>query len=331
MRRGRWDEAQRGFEASLALKQAVLADHPGDIEAQDAIASARTWLGQVAHLTGQSANALALYDAARAVQLQLFKRHPGESVRLRDLGVIESRRAEALQALGRRDEVVQARQSAVNWMKQALVNGASNAFWQAESLLADSALLLAQADAGLVIDGGAKLLQQRLASQANGAGNTVREWRQSKVLADLIAAEQAAQARNWPAARGMASAVAHEVQDLMTQYPYLWQGRELQARAGLLLLRADAGANDGRYSAQLCAANRTALQPAIDSGQAGFVLEAWLMARACANQGAIAATDVQTLTMGGYRPRSTEFSTQFNVGQYHDNNDISTKPRIGAP
>lgn len=330
MRRGRWDEAQRGFEASLALKQAVLADHPGDIEAQDAIASARTWLGQVAHLKGQSAHALALYDAARAVQLQLFKSHPGESVRLRDLGVIESRRAEALQALGRRDEVVQARQSAVNWMRQALVNGASNTFWQAESLLADSALLLAQADAGLGIDGGMKLLQQRLASQANGAANTVREWRQSKVLAGLIAAEQAVHARNWPAARGMASAVAHEVQDLMTQYPYLWQGRELQARAGLLLLRADAGANNGRFSAPLCAATRAALQPAIASGQAGFVLEAWLMARACANQGAIAAADIQALTMGGYRPRSTEFSTQSNGGQHHDNNDISTRPRTSA-
>lgn len=330
MRRGRWEEAQRGFEASLALKQAVLADHPGDVEAQDAIASARAWLGQVAHLKGDSGRALALYDAARAVQLQLMQGRPDESVRLRDLGVIESRRAEALQGLGRHAEAIVARQSAVHWMNQALVNGASNSFWQAESLLADSALLLAQVHAGIAIDHGLALLERRQAGQRQDTDNAVREWRQSKVQARLAEAERAAHARDWPLARSLAGAVSTQLQDLMTQYPYLWQGRELQARAGLLLLRADAGAragtqaNTAAYAPALCAAMRRTLQPAIDSGQAGFVLEAWLMARACSGGAAISATDVHHLTMGGYRPQSPAFPTQFKQGSNHDEHPVSS-------
>jgi hypothetical protein len=219
-------------------------------------------------------------------------------------------------------------------MNQALVNGNSNAFWQAESLLADSALLLAKAHAGMSIDGGLTALTRRFASQEEDTQNTVREWRQSKVQTRLAEAEHAAHARNWPLARSLASAVLEELQGLMTQYPYLWQGREMQARAGLLLLRTDAGATAGptarAYSAALCASIRSVLQPAIDSGQAGFVLEAWLVARACSGDGAIAGTDVRKLTMGGYRPQSTDFPTQFNQGSNHDENRSSSRSRISA-
>jgi len=306
MRRGRWEDAQRGFKASLALKLAVLADHPGDVDAQDAVASARAWLGQVAHLTGNSAHALTLYDTARAVQRQLQQARPGESVRLRDLAVIESRRAEALQALGRRDEAIAARLAAVSWMHRALVDGASNAFWQAESLLAESALLLAQADAGRPIDAQLAALQRRLASAGKGKED-MREWRQSVMQTRLAVAAQAMRSRDRAAARAAASSVAQDIRRLMTQYPYLWQGRELQARAGLLLLQADASAAEGSYPAALCRATRNALQPAIDTGQAGFVREAWLVARACAGEGAVTGADVQTLTQGGYRPQSSAF------------------------
>jgi DNA-binding winged helix-turn-helix (wHTH) protein len=326
MRRGRWDEAQRGFADSLALKLAVLADHPGDVEAQDAIANARTWLGQVAHLKGESAQALPLYDAARKVQLQLARDRPAESVRLRDLCVVESRRAEALQALGRRAEALAARRAAVAWMHQALVNGASNAFWQAESLLADSALLVAQADAGEDIGQEMAALKRRLASQDKRPAPNVREWQQSMVQVHLAEAWQAARAHDWPAARAHASALTQEIRDLMAQHPFLWQAPELQARAGLLLLRADAGAA-GPYSAPLCARTRLALQPAIDSGQAGVVREAWLAARACAGEGATTGADLHLLTAGGYRPQSTDFPTQFNQGFDHDANRIRISDR----
>jgi hypothetical protein len=240
------------------------------------------------------------------VQQQLQQARPGEAVRLRDLGVIESRRAEALQALGRPLDAIAARQAAAHWIRQALVDGASNAFWQAESLLADSALLLAQSDAGISVTAEMAALQRRLAGH-DQAGQAMREWRQSAVQARLVIAAQALRARDPAKGRAEASAVAQDIRSLMTQYPYLWQGRELQARAAMLLLQADAGAATSPYPAAQCKAARSALQPAIDSGQAGFVREAWLVARACAGEGAITGADVQTLTQGGYRPQSPAF------------------------
>jgi len=306
MRRGRWADAQRGFEASLALKLAVLADHPDDVDAQDAVASARAWLGQLAHLKGDSWRALALYDTARTVQQRLQQARPGEAVRLRDLGVIESRRAEALQALGRPLDAIAARQAAAHWMRQALVDGASNAFWQAESLLADSALLMAQSDAGMPIAAELAALQRRLAGH-DQAGQAIREWRQGAVQARLVLAAQALRARDPAKGRAQASAAAQDIRGLMAQYPYLWQGRELQARAAMLLLQTEAGEATDSYPAAQCKTARSALQPAIDTGQAGFVREAWLVARACAGEGAVTGADVQTLTQGGYRPQSPAF------------------------
>jgi len=123
----------------------------------------------------------------------------------------------------------------------------------------------------------------------------------------LAVAGQAMRTRDWAAARAAASSVAQDVRSLMAQYPFLWQGRELQARADLLLLQANVSAADGSYPAALCRATRNALQPAIDTGQAGFVREAWLVARACAGEGAVTGADVQTLTQGGYRPQSSAF------------------------
>lgn len=303
MKRGQWDEAGRGFAASLALKQAVLAGHPGDVEAQDAIVSARTWLGQLAHIRGRPLEALALYDAARAAQLQLMRGRTGESVRLYDLGVVETRRAESLHALGRGADVVLARQAALDWINKALVIGASNLFWQAESLHAESALLLAQADAGAQTGPGVALLMRRLASQDQVKKASVALWQQSVAQVHLARAALATRARDWALAHDSANAAAQEVRALMAAHPYLWQGRELQARAGLVLMRSAAGGTD----AAQCTATQRALQPAIDSGQAGFVREAWLAARACAGDGQIAGSELQGLTAGGYHPRSPGF------------------------
>ena len=322
MKRGRWEEAQRGFEASLALKLAVLKDHPGDLEAQDAIASARAWLGQLAHLLGQPAKALALYDQARAVQLQLMKDRPGEAVRLYDLGVMESRRAEALQALGRKRDTVEAREAAIAWVDKALVNGSTNRFWQAERLHADSALLLAKVEAGLAIDQGVAALRGRMAGQEQ---EQVRQanltlWRRTVATAHLVDAMQAARERAWQRSRGSANTAAQELDALIAQHPTIWQLRELQARTALLLMRVHAGASATTELAAHCTTTRAALQPAIESGQAGFVLEAWLAAGACAG-GAIATGDLQKLMAGGYRPQSTEILINFKQGMDHDDSN----------
>ena len=328
MKRGRWNEARRGFQASLALKLAVLGEHPADVEAQDAIASARTWLGQLAHIQGQPLQALVLYDAARAVQLQLMQDRSGESVRLRDLAVLETRRAEALHAMGRGADAVAAREAALGWLNKALVNGASNLFWQGESLHAESALLLAKADAGIPIDENVSALQRRLADEDKVKQANLQLWRQSMVQSHLARAEQAVRARDWANARHGANAAAQELLALMAQYPYLWQGRELQARAGLLLMRVHAGAPAQTGAVSPCAPTRLALQPAIDSGQAGFVLEAWLTARACAGGGPLGGAELQKLTSGGYRPQSTEFLNQFRQGSHNDDNRDSNNHRV---
>jgi DNA-binding winged helix-turn-helix (wHTH) protein len=309
MKRGAWDEARRGFEASLALKLAVLAEHPGDVDAQDAIASARIWLGQLAYIQGQPVQALALYDAARAAQLSLATDRPGESVRLRDLGVVEIRRAEALLALGRGADEVQARQAALGWLEKALVNGASNLRWQAESLHAESGLLLAKVGAAHALERNIALLRERMAGQDKVKQAHAQLWRLTTVQLQLADAELAARARQWPAARAAANAAAQELGALLALSPHNWQGRELQARAALLLMRMPS-ATPGAP----CEPTRRALQPAVDSGQAGLVLEAWLVAGACAGGGAIAGADQHKLTAGGYRPQSTVFSTPLQPG-----------------
>ncbi len=327
MKRGRWEQARRGFEASLALKLAILADHEGDVEVQDAIANARIWLGQLAHIQGKPGQALTLYDAARSAQRELLAARTDEAVRVHDLGVTETRRADALQALGRGAEAIEARQAALLWLNKALVNGASNVLWQAESLHADSALALAQAEAGLAIAQRMEVLQQRLAKEDQVKQESIPLWRQSMAQAHLAAAEQAVHARAWPAARARANAAEQELRALMVRHPYMWQGRELQARAGLLLMRVHASLADGPALAAQCAATSAALQPAIDSGQAGFVLEAWFAARACASGGSIAGADLQTLTKGGYRPQSASLLTQFNPRTHHDNDRVKPSSR----
>jgi hypothetical protein len=93
-------------------------------------------------------------------------------------------------------------------------------------------------------------------------------------------------------------------------------------------MRLDAGMDAGQAGTAQCAATRLALQPAIDAGQAGIVLEAWLAARACASHGRISSSDVQTLTAGGYRPQSTGFSTQFNLGRHHEQYGSSSDNRV---
>jgi tetratricopeptide (TPR) repeat protein len=314
MKRGAWDEAWQGFQASLALKQAVLAKQPAAVEVLDAIASTRTWLGQVAHIQGKPEQALALYDAARATQLQLLKQRPHEAVRLRDLGVLDVLRAETLRALGRRDAAVAARLTSLSWLDQALVNGASNVFWQAERLHAESGLLLAEVDTGRAADRRLVSLRQRLSRQDGlwPASQPLRHQTLAQVA--LAEAELATRAGAWADAREHARRAAQELRTLMSEHPHQWQGRELRARAGLLVLRLDAATTAGRPSRSSCAALRAGLQPAVDSGQAGFALEAWLIARECADGGGPTATELQTLRAGGYQPRALDFFDTRKLG-----------------
>ncbi len=127
------------------------------------------------------------------------------------------------------------------------------------------------------IDKDMRALQARLAHHDKVKGAHPRLWQLS-----ILRIEQTAQG----------------LEILTAQHPDTCQAPDLLARAGLLLMRLDTGKT------------RLALQPAVSCVQAGAVLEAWRAARACADRGGISDSDVQKLTAGGYRPRSTGFPTQ---------------------
>ena len=73
------------------------------------------------------------------------------------------------------------------------------------------------------------------------------------------------------------------VRALLDLQPLHWQGRELQARLTLLGMRMHAATGPPAQRTAFCIRARQALQPAIDAGQAGLVLEAWSAAGACAS------------------------------------------------
>jgi len=302
VRRGAWPEADRWFEQSLALKLSALAQAPEDAQTLDAVASSRTWLGLVAQVRGQPTRALALYDAARSIEAGLLAQRPGEVVRLWDLGALELRRAEALQALGRRAEAVQALGGAIERMRQAEHHDPSNRHWRAERLHAEAGLLLARLDAGLPVAEGLQALRQQLAEAAGAGAADEAARRETPLRIATLEAELAARDGDWPRALQLLALAQRSVRDVLSVRPRHWQGRELQARLGLLGLRAHAALGQAAERAALCAQLRNDLQPAIDAGQAGLVLEAWLVARRCATPAEADGGWLSRLTAGGYQP-----------------------------
>jgi DNA-binding winged helix-turn-helix (wHTH) protein/tetratricopeptide (TPR) repeat protein len=302
VRRGAWPEADRWFESSLALKLSALAQHPQDASTLDAVASSRTWLGLVAHVRGQPTRALALYDAARAIEADLLARHPGELVRLWDLGALELRRAEALRALGRRGEAVEALGSAIDRMREAERHDPSNRHWRAERQHAEAGLLLARLDAGLPVAEGLAALQQQLAEPPGAGAADEAARRETPLRIAALEAELAAQGGDWRRALTLLAHADRSLRDLLGVRPRHWQGRELQARLGLLGLRAHAALGQAAERAALCTRLHNDLQPAIDAGQAGLALEAWFIAGACATPALADASSLPRLTAGGYQP-----------------------------
>src|SRR5204862_6438172 len=118
-KRGAWTEASKWFELSLSAKLALLAEQPQNGEMLDAVANSRFWLALAAHVQGQSTQAMALYNAARATQAQRLAEHPKEASRLRDLSATDVNRAETLQALGQAAEAQRTMAAAVAGLQEA--------------------------------------------------------------------------------------------------------------------------------------------------------------------------------------------------------------------
>jgi len=307
LRRGDWSEADRWFELSLALKTSVLAEHPQDADALDAVASSRTWLGLVAYVRGQPTRALALYDAARAVQAQMLARRPDEVVRLWDLGTLDVRRGETLRALGRPADALRVMSNAVARLQQAERNDPSNRRWRLERVHAESGLLLARLDAGAPVEEGVQQLREQVARPVSDDPGNSALRRETLARAAALEAELAARGTDLHDALRRTEAAQRKVRELLGVQPLHWQGRELQARLALLDMRVHAALGRPGEQAGVCAGARNELQPAIDAGQAGLVLEAWIAASACASSRQPEDGWLQRLSSGGYQPVHAAF------------------------
>ncbi|MDR7334582.1 winged helix-turn-helix domain-containing protein [Roseateles asaccharophilus] len=307
-RRGLWEAAQRWFQESLALKQDALSRAPADVEALEGVANSRTWLGLVAHVRGRPIEALQHYDAARQERIALAQGRGDEQLRLRDLGTLDLRRAEAMRAAGRLLEAVVVMTAGVERLRAAERHDPSNAYWRIDRLHAESHLALARLDAGQPVDADLTELTARL--QGTSDTDPAREFQRKEALLRVVvaAAQRAASRGDWPAVERMLGDSAESFEDLLRQRPSYWQMREIQARRALLTL----GIRDARGvvpAATNCVRLREGLQSTVDGGQAGLALQAWLAARTCAAGEGADALVARRLVADGYLPLTLPSTT----------------------
>ncbi|WP_457355353.1 nSTAND1 domain-containing NTPase [Roseateles sp. P5_D6] len=303
-RRGKWQLAERSFEASLALKQAALVRAPGAAEAREGVANSRTWLGLVSLVQGRPLAALEQFDAARAERIALAAGRGDEQLRLRDLGTLELRRADAMRAAGRGAEAAAVMAVGVARLREAERHDPSNAYWRIDRLHAESHLALARLDAGLPLGTELSAVRSQLAAEPPAADASRDFTRRESLLRLAVAeAEQAALQRDGPRAARLLAQTQEAFSALLSQRPAYWQLRELQARGALLALRIGSPAGTVLAPAR-CEQMRDALRPAVDAGQAGLVLQAWLALQRCAAPGGLSAEAdaVRRLTAHGYVP-----------------------------
>ena len=300
LRRGAWAEATRWHEAALELKLLALAARPQDADLAYAVANARTWLGELAYIQGEQSRALALYESVFAIEDGLRMRFPDQLLRWRDLGVAQMRRAEALLALGRRDDAVNAMRRASLFYDRVANADPKNRAWRLDRLSVESGLLLTLQDSGQPYSELLRTLRAHLV-EAGPALHADEKWRSSNVRALLVEAQGHVGRGDWPAAARLARQAEDEVGDLLLIRPHYWQAYELRARLDRLGMRIVAESDSQGAGASDCRRRADGLRPAIASGQRGLVLETWLLARRCAGE-RIEPAWLNQLTAGGYRP-----------------------------
>ncbi len=301
LRRGAWADAAHWFESSLDLKLAALAARPDDAEAVEAVANARTSLGELAYIQGDPRRALTLYDSAWAMEEAQRVRHPDQAVRLLVASIGQVRRAEALQALGRHGEAVAEMQQVSSALRQLVAADPRNRRWAGELLHVDSGLALAKLDAGRPVDDDLRTLQDRL-GQADAALRDGYLWHAASVRAAAATATLASAHGDVARAQAAITLAGRALDDLLAKRPHDWQGEELRARLALLELAPLPRREPAALDAGRCERLVASLQPAVDSGQGGVVLEGWLLARQCAGTPAADGPWIARLTAGGYQP-----------------------------
>ncbi|WP_439387138.1 nSTAND1 domain-containing NTPase [Ideonella sp. YS5] len=297
LKRGVWAEAERWFRESLELSREALARVPNDPEAIDGIVSAQTWLGQLATMQGRPTEGLVMLDGAVEAVTRLLEEHPEQALRLRDLGTLHLRRADALQALGQGRAAVLALEAGLSRFDEASRRDVGNQRWHEEALNARAVHLFMLATQGVSV--GRRLQAMRSSFGADLAGTTILA-RKSALRVEAAESEMAATAADWPLVLSLAERTGRSLQEFLARQPYSWHERRLQAAMFLLELRARTALKI--EDRDRCSHAAAVLQPAVQSGLGDLVLEAWLHLRQCAGQGAIDAAAWQRLTVGGYQP-----------------------------
>jgi len=296
---GAWDEADRSFEAALKLKLEAEAVHPEDPNARNAVASSRIWLGLVARVRGNPRKAIELLNAALETDLALQTAHPTEFVRMRELGALQVRRAETQRDLGDYGAAVRTMDDAIAWFNKAVNGDPSNRRWQAERAHAIAGLLMAKSDAGLEPGDSLTELRRQLA-QAGDTATSNPLWRETTARLAQIEAEYAARRGDWPGAERSAADSEQRLHELLAARPQDWRLRELNARQALWRIQAPASQTSATDRDARCRQTVLDLQPAVDKGQAGVVLETHLVAAACADHRAVDEADLQRVIANGY-------------------------------
>ncbi len=306
-KRGAWAESQRYYEASLEFRLQALAASPNDPDSVDAVTNVRAWVGELAHIQGDPAKALAQYDAALAMEDALRLSHPDQAVRLVDVGVAQFRRAEALQALGRMGESVEALRQASLFYQHAVAADPKNQWWSTGLLAVESRLLLSLLDAGQPTAGRLKSLRLRLDAAAPGS-RTDYSWRFANARAIAAESLEDASRGDWAGARHVAAQADDRLSELLASRPHDWHVYELRARLYRLGIEADAASAPHVADEGACRRRAAGLRSAVEFGQRGAVLETWLLARRCAGE-AVEDTWRHRLTARSYHPTSAEFSS----------------------
>lgn len=126
----RLDAARRGFLGELEMLARLAAAKPGDLELQFRIADANSWLGSVAEMNGDLAEAAARYSEQVARTESILAAEPGNATSKRRLADALALHAGLLGNTGQRAKSMELRQRAIELLEPLAAADPRNQSWQ---------------------------------------------------------------------------------------------------------------------------------------------------------------------------------------------------------
>jgi DNA-binding winged helix-turn-helix (wHTH) protein/tetratricopeptide (TPR) repeat protein len=307
VRRAAWVDAERAFRDALALKASRAASAPGDVALRRSMADTTIWLGQLAYLRGAPGEALAHYARARTLGAP-DGQSPEDANSLHNRGILGERESEALRASGRRTLGLQAMEAAAATLAEAGRRDPQNAWWAAEQIHAEAGLAMMRAEDGHDVAVDLRSLRARLRvgeKDASPLGSMLDAARLRLDVADALSARVDA-ASDPASALGLARIALSHGRALIARRPQAWQAAEDVSRLVLAeVLRSRRAVASRAVAPSLvafCGDARDTLAPVVATGQAGLVLEGWIVARRCAGDTSNLVAETRRLMAAEYSP-----------------------------